>query len=283
MTTPPPWSEFFAAWELFRAPALSGAIAGGLLGVVGTYVVLRRMVFLSAVLSQAAGLGIAGSWWLQAAVGIPAWLASPTLGATVATAGVVLAVTVGRSAAGRQREAVLGWIYLACEAGILALGTRVVHELHDIEELLHGSAVAVADEQLAFLAWIALGLLILHAWLHRGFVQVTLDEDGARVRGLPVLALELALVGSLALAVAVTTRTLGALPVFAFTVLPALAVLRWVPNVSVALLAAGVVGAMCGFAGYVAAWRWQLPVGAAQALVAVAVAGVGAGVARVRR
>jgi zinc transport system permease protein len=196
---------------------------------------------------------------------------------------VVLAVTVGRSAAGRQREAVLGWIYLACEAGILALGTRVVHELHDIEELLHGSAVAVADDQLAFLAWIALGLLILHAWLHRGFVQVTLDEDGARVRGLPVLALELALVGSLALAVAVTTRTLGALPVFAFTILPALAVLRWVPNVPLALFAAGLVGALSGFAGYVAAWRWQLPVGAAQALVAVAVAGVGAGVARLRR
>ncbi|MSP91881.1 MAG: metal ABC transporter permease [Myxococcales bacterium] len=282
MTDAPALAEFFAAWDLFRAPALAGAVAGGLLGVVGTYVVLRRMVFLSAVLSQAAGLGIAGSWWLQVAWGVPAGLASPTLGATVATAGVVLAVTVGRALGGRQRDALLGWTYLACEAGVLALGTRVVHELHDIEELLHGSAVAVTDDQLAFLAWTASAILLVHAWLQRGFVQVVLDEDGARVRGLPVLALELVLVGSLALAVAVTTRTLGALPVFAFTILPALTVLRLTPNVPWALLAAGCVGAACGFAGYVVAWRWRLPVGAAQALVAVVVAALGWAVGAVR-
>ena len=145
--------------------------------------------------------------------------------------------------------------------------------------MLHGSAVAVADDQLVFLAWIAVLLLGLHAWLHRGFVAVVLDADGARVRGLPVLALELVGVGSLALAVAVTTRTLGALPVFALTILPALAVLRLAPNVPWALLGAGLVGAACGFAGYVVAWRWRLPVGAAQALVAVGMAAVGWAVA----
>ena len=49
-----PVSDFFAAWELFREPALAGAVAGLLLGWVGLYVALRRMVFLSAAMTQTA-------------------------------------------------------------------------------------------------------------------------------------------------------------------------------------------------------------------------------------
>ena len=58
-----------------------------------------------------------------------------------------------------------------------------------------------------------------------GFVFSGFDPDGARVQGLPVRLLELLLVGLITLEVGVTTRALGALPVFGFSVLPGVAAL----------------------------------------------------------
>ena len=76
------------------------------------------------------------------------------------------------------------------------------------------------------------------------------------------------LVASLAMAVSLSTRVLGALPVFAFTVLPAMAGLRLAPNVAGAAAVAALLGAVAGVVGYGVAFLYQLPVGASQALVA---------------
>jgi zinc transport system permease protein len=262
------FSQFFASWELFRDPSLTGALAGALLGLLGVYVVLRRMVFLSAALSQAAGLGVASAWYAQLYWGLPAWIASPTLGATVMTLLAAAAMLAGRSHLATRRDGVLGQVYLLGAAGTLALGTRIVQEVQDIESILFGSAVAVLPEDFHHVAWLACGLGLLHLWAHRGFALVVVDADAAQVRRLPVRLLEVTLVLSLAVSVSVCTRVLGALPVFAFTVLPAMAALRLSPNVSIALLTATVVGAASGFGGYLIAFRFRLPVGASQALVA---------------
>lgn len=262
-------SDFFGAWELFRGPALAGAVAGAILGTLGVYIVLRRMVFLSAALSQVAGLGVTVAFYAHIHWGVTGLLASPTLGAVAATLLGAVAPALDRSAIGARRDALLGVAFLVGAAGSLALGTRVVQELHDVQALLFGSAVVVLDEQLSLLLWTAVVLLALHLWWVRGFSEVSFDPDGARVRGLPVRTLELTLLVSLAVAISICTRVLGALPVFAFSVLPAVAALQLSPNVPRALLLAGVIGACAGFGGYVAAFLWRLPVGASQTLLAV--------------
>ena len=76
---------------------------------------------------------------------------------------------------------------------------------------------------------------------------------------------------SIALAIALFTQILGALPVFAFSVLPAMAALRVSIHVPMALVIAAVVGAASGAVGYGFAFVYGLPVGASQALVALAV------------
>lgn len=277
------FAQFFASWELFRDPSLTGAFAGALLGLLGVYVVLRRMVFLSAALSQAAGLGVAGAWYAQLYWGLPVWLASPTLGATGATLLAAAAMLAGRSHLATRRDGVLGQVYLIGAAGTLAVGTRIVQEVQDIEGILFGSAVAVLPQDFHLVAGLATALGLLHLWAHRGFALVVVDADAAQVRRLPVRMLELTLVLSLALAVSVCTRVLGALPVFAFTVLPAMAALRISPNVSVALVVATAVGAASGFGGYVLAFRFRLPVGASQALVAAGFSVLATVIASARR
>jgi len=55
----PSWDEFVAGWPLYRDPVACAVIAGAALGALGVFVVLRRAVFVTATLSQAAGLGVA--------------------------------------------------------------------------------------------------------------------------------------------------------------------------------------------------------------------------------
>ncbi|MBI5607704.1 MAG: metal ABC transporter permease [Deltaproteobacteria bacterium] len=266
--TPAGLGQFFDAWELFRDPALAGVVAGALLGFLGVFVVARRMVFLSAALSQAAGLGVAAAFWAQIHLGLSGTWLGPTVGSTVATGLAALYLVGGTRGARWRPDGRLGWVYLMGAAGTLALGTRIVQEVQDIETILFGSAVAVAPADLHQLLVVASVLLALQLVGLRGFAQVAVDEDGARVRGLPTGLLGLLLVASLALAVSVTTRILGALPVFAFTVLPAMAALRVAPNLATAAWLAAVLGGAAGFLGYLAAFLFTLPVGAAQALVA---------------
>lgn len=259
---------FVEAWELFRDPTLAGTFAGAALGVVGVWIVLRRMVFLSAALSQVAGFGVAAAFWIHGVVSSVE--AMPSLAAIVVTVGAAL--TLSRRSNGADTE--LGLLFLGASAGTLAIGSRITAELNDIDALLFGSAVAVLPEEFRFLAAVCAVLVVLHAWWWRGFAAVTADRDDARVRGLPVRVLEGVLVASAAVGVAVATRVLGALPAFAFSVLPGVGALAVARSVRQALWIAGLLGAFAGFFGYLAAFLFDLPVGPAQTLVGLATTSV---------
>lgn len=264
-------SSFMEAWPLFRESALAGALAGALLGVLGVYVVLRRLVFLTAAVGQAAGLGVTVAFYLHGALGVTGILASPTVGAAAFTLLSVALILGGRQDKAHQ-DSVLGVIWLVGAAGTLAMGTRIVEELQDVESLLFGTAVAVLPEDFELLLWLTVGLLALHLVAWRGFSAVSFDPQGARIRGLPVRLLEWGLFVSLALAVSTCTGILGALPTFAFSVLPALGALAAVRllgagNVQRTLIVAGLLGAAAGLGGYVLAYLYALPVGAAQTLL----------------
>lgn len=263
---------FFASWELFREAALSGAIAGFMLGLLGVYVVLRRMVFLSAALSQTAGLGVATAF-LLAAWGTPAWIASPTLGAVAASLLTVYLLTRGNDRH-VSRDSLLGAAFLLGSAGTIVIGSRIPQELHDVQTLLLGSAVAVSPEGFRLIVVTGIATVIWHAWWWRGFAAVTVDRDDAAVRGLPTRGLAILLLVSIAVAVSVTTRVLGALPAFAFSVIPAVAALRLAPNIPGALTIAAIIGAVGGFGGYFLAYLLDFPVGASQTILCVAMLAV---------
>ncbi len=264
----PQFSDFVEGWPLFRDATLTGVFAGATLGLVGVYIVLRRMVFLSAAVSQASGFGVVLAFYAQIH-----WSAttfgSPLLWASGIT--IISLFALWGSTDTNRRDATLGIIFLAGMAGSLALAGKVTQELHDVKTLLFGSAVAVMPEDFTHVLWLAVGMAVIHLWWSRGFIAVCLDSPGAKVRGLPVRLIEAVLLLSIGLTVGLTTKVIGALPVFAFSILPALAALQWVANPQRALILAALFGALAGAAGYVLSFLKDLPVGAAQTLVALAI------------
>jgi zinc transport system permease protein len=263
----PTWEDFAAGWELgiYGDPVFCGVVAGLGLGYLGVFVVLRRMVFVTAAVSQAAGLGVALTFYVDIHFAMDI---DPALGAVALALAVTAVFAVPPDRLRLSREGILGLVYIACWAGAVLVGDRIAQEAHEISAILFGSAVLVRPEDLMLVTVVGGGVLLVYVAGHRGLVFAAFDRESARVQGLPVRALDLLSWILVALAVSVTTRALGVLPVFAFAVLPAMAALMLSNRLRWVLPIAAVLGAVAGGAGYLFAFFLELPVGASQAIVA---------------
>ncbi len=284
-------STFFEMWPFFRAAALSGAIAGAVLGWLGVWVIARRMVFFTAALAQASGFGtvvtlaLANRFAAGAAVAAAGmshahdatkeWVTA--LGAFAVAMGTALALTSRISRRPGARDELLALVYVGATAATLVVGAHIPQtDIPNVTLWLfsgRGDAGILPDGDLWRVAIIGGLVMLVQLVGWRGFSEATLDPDAARVRGLPVRAIDVTLLASLALAASVFTWILGVLPVFAYSTLPAIGALRLAPNLRTALPVAAVLGGASGFVGYVGAFVLGTSVGATQALVATALAG----------
>jgi len=266
MDTTPTWGDFTAAFELFQDAILCGAVAGAALGFLGVFIVLRRMVFVTAAITQVAGLGVALGMFVGSHGDHGQEPVLWAIGVSLLAAGLF---ALDLSRVRLSRETVLAAVWLAGSAGAVLIGDRIAAEAHDVAAILFGSAVLVRHEDLELVLIVGLGALGLAAWARRGLLFAGYDPDGARVQGVPVRLLELGLLALVTLVVSVATRALGALPVFAFSVLPAMAALLVAGRLSVVFVLALVGGIACAVVGYMAAFFLNFPVGACQAAVGV--------------
>jgi zinc transport system permease protein len=225
------------------------------------------MVFAVAALAQAAGCGVAWAFYLEIHSGLPPWLLAPRAWSL----GLTLLATAALRWPGRRvvsRESLLALLYLLGAAGALLLGTRITQEAHDVEAILFGSAVVVSALDVSVVVGVGGGIMLLLLAWYRGFWFASLDPDAARVRRLPVTLLDLIFLLMLAVFVSVTTRALGVLPVFAFSVLPAVAAIAVCRTPASTGMLACVLGVVAGAGGYFLAFVAAFPVGASQTLLA---------------
>jgi zinc transport system permease protein len=278
--------ELWANLSIFKDAIWVAGLAGALLGFIGVHVVLRRMVFASSAIAQAAALGVALSFWIPALVDpaghaaghiagpaahfAPSPLFEPVLWAIAASLVATLVFIANPTHLHLTRESLLGFVFLASGAGAVIVGDRIAQEAHDLAAILFGSAVVVQTMDLYLVAGATVLLLGGHVALWRALLFVGYDPMGAAVQGMPVRALNAFLFLSVGLAVALCTRALGALPVFAFSVLPAMAALALTARIGAVFVLALVLGAVSGVGGYVVSFRADLPVGATQTATAVA-------------
>src|SRR3954466_9406588 len=113
------WSAFIGAWDIFRNPLLCALVAGAVLGFLGVFVVLRRMVFVSAGVTQSAGLGVALAFYLDIHLGLHL---DPLLGAAALALIATLLLSLDASWLPVPREALLGLVFALGGGGAVLLG-----------------------------------------------------------------------------------------------------------------------------------------------------------------
>jgi len=265
------WQDFLAAREIWRGPLLASVIAGGLCGFLGVYVVLRRTVFVSAALTQLSTLGIIAALIFEESLGVEVEHAGVQLGVAL-TFSVAGSLALGMALHGRRlpAETGVGMTYVLAGALVVLGANRLVHAAHDLNAMVFGNAVAVPLGDLIALAVVALLCAVVHALFAKELVFVSFDAETAAALGFDTWCWNGLLFLTLGLAIPVSARALGALPVFAFLTIPAAAALLLVRRLRMAFALATAIGLVAATGGYLISWFWQLPTGATM----VALAGV---------
>jgi zinc transport system permease protein len=185
---------------------------------------------------------------------------------SVAGALVLGAIRVRRLPA----EAAVGGVWVVASALVVLGASLLVHAAHDLGGLVFGNAVAVPTSDLVIIAAVATVCLLVHGLFAKELTFVSFDAETARALGMRVGLWDSLLFLTIGLAIPVTARALGALPVFAFLTLPAAAALLGRTGYRTAFPLAAVIGVVAAGGGYVLSWLWEIPTGATM----VAIAGV---------
>jgi zinc transport system permease protein len=271
------FADFWAGRELWRDPIIAGVLAGALLGYLGVFIVLKRMVFVSAALSEISGVGVAFAFYLGSLLGIdphvhgpvplllePTWFS--LLFACCAAAAFSLRPGHRKLAA----ETIVGLGYIIASALVLAIlnSPRIAQEAHAVGDILFGNAVVVPRQQIFSLAAAGAGAVTVHLLFFKELLFVSYDPETAAVQGVGVFRYELLLNLATAVVISVATRAVGALPVFAFTVIPAAAALMITERMRLTIALSILFAVVAACVGYYLSWIEQLPTGATMVVVA---------------
>ncbi len=270
-------SGFWEARDIWRDPLLASLIAGALLGFLGVYVVLRRTVFVSAALTQLSTLGLIAALLVEERMGVevehPAVQLAVALGFSVAGA-----LVLGTLEAGRRlpTEAGVGMAYVVAGALVILGANRLIHAAHDLNSMVFGNAVAVPFADVVVLAVVTLVSVLVHTVFQKEIVFVSFDRDTAQAMGLDTRLWSGLLFFTIGLAIPVSARVLGALPVFAFLTIPAVAALLMTSRLRPAFALATALGLVAAGGGYLLSWFWQIPTGPTMVALAAVFAVPGA-------
>lgn len=238
-------------------------------GVIGSFVVVKRIAFIAGSISHSILGGMGLALWLQRSYGI-LWL-DPILGAFAGS--IISALLIGWIHLNyRQREdAVIAAIWSTGMAiGVIFLsltpGTNV-----ELMNFLFGNILWIHTRDLWMLAVLDGLILLLVSLYYRKFLSLCFDEEQALLQGVAVRRLYLLLLSLVAISIVLLIQIIGTILVIALLTIPATVAGLFTRRLHVMMGTAAILCALFSFFGLSAAYTLDWPPGATIALFAAAV------------
>lgn len=261
--------EFINSYFLWRDPMIVGAVTGAICGFLGVYVVLRRIIFVSATLTQISSFGVALSFYLESiGLAIFSSLIGPFALSLLFTIIAAAFYALKREFSRISREGVIAFGFLIASGGVIILGDKIATGAHDIATILFGSAVVVDPFDVYLIPGAAFLVFIIHLIFYKDFIFVSFDTESAKLFRYPVRRLNTLLLITVAVVVSLATRALGALPVFALLALPPLSSLYLTEKMKLVFIFSAIIGALSAVLGYFFSFVLSIPTGASIAVCA---------------
>lgn len=247
------------AYEFFRNAVIAALIASIVCGVIGSYVVVKRMVSLSGGLAHAAFGGIGLGYFL----GI-----DPVAGAVAFTTGIALVIGLIREKLGQYMETLIGAVWAAGMAlGILFIALTPGYA-PDLFGFLFGNILLIPTSDLIIMALLALVICTVVMIQFNQLMAVTFDEEYARVMNLPVTTLLIVLLLLVALTIVVLIRLVGVILVIALLTLPAAMAREYTQKIRVMMVLSMGIATLCSLGGLFLSYALDVPSGATIILLA---------------
>ncbi len=206
------------SWML--PPVAICLVAMAALGWFGLHVLDRGIIFIDLALAQCAALGATGAVYLGLDPDHPWALALSLLASAV---GAVVFTAVRQLEDRVPTEAIIGIAYAVCAAaGVLLVElSDDPHGAEKIQQLLVGNIVWVRWSEIATAALAVAAVGAVHAVFHRQILEISMDPEGARRRGMRVALWDLLFYLTFGVVVTAIVGVVGVLLVFSLLIIPA--------------------------------------------------------------
>jgi zinc transport system permease protein len=250
--------------EYMQLALAVGLVVGACAPLVGAFLVDRHLSLLGDGIGHLAFAGVAAGLLLSIS---PIWTAL-----VVAVVGAVLVEWLRARGKASGDLALALFFYGGIAAGAVLASRAATNGITvNIVPYLFGSILTVTDADLVLVSAIGVVIVLTVLAAHRAWFAIGLDEESARVMGLPVGALNALLAALTAVTIVAATRIVGVLLVAALMVLPVAAARLLARSQTHTLAIASAVGVVSVIVGLAAARAWGLAPGGTIVLVSTVV------------
>jgi len=241
-----------------RHALTAGVLVSIACGIVGTYVVVNRIVFISGGIAHAAYGGIGLGYFFRF---------NPVLGAIAFSLVAALAMGTVQRKTRQRADTVIGVMWAVGMAiGIILVDLTEGYKA-DLMSYLFGSILAVPPQDLIIMLALDILIIALVASFYRELLAISFDEVFATVRSVSVDAIYLLLLVMIALTVVMMMRVVGLILVIALMTIPAAISGQWVKNLPKMMLLACILGVLFTTTGLWLSYILNLTSGATIILV----------------
>lgn len=241
-------------WDVLQYDFMRNALIAGLLaslacGVIGTYVVTKRIVFLSGGISHMSFGGIGMGYFFGF---------SPVLGALLFALASAFGIGLARHRTRLPEDTSIGVMWAVGMAlGIVLVGLTPGYA-PDLMSYLFGSILAVPTEDLVIMAVLDFAILAVVFLFYKEFLMVSFDEEYAKVSGVKVSLFYALLLALIALTIVILIRVVGIILIIALLAIPASIAKQFTYNLRNMMFIAILTGVLITFAGLWASYELDI-------------------------
>ena len=240
----------------YLSNALIACVLSGITcGIIGTYIVARRMVFLCGGITHASfgGLGIA--FYMGA---------NPILGATIFAILSALGIEWSSSRSKIRPDSAIGMVWgVGMAIGALFISMRPGYTSGDMANFLFGSIITVTHSDIIALAILVVLLLLGAARWHRPIMFAAFDRNFAKAAGVPVKFIHYAMAVVTAITIVLSIRTMGIVLLISLLTMPVVTANIISKDYKKIAPTAAVVAVIAGITGIALSYYAEVPSGPA--------------------
>ncbi|MFZ9857988.1 MAG: metal ABC transporter permease [Roseiflexaceae bacterium] len=237
-------------------------------GVIGSYVVLRRLAFIGDALAHTALPGV-----------VIAYLNGWSLIGGALIAGVMTALGIGWLAkrSSLREDTAIGVVFTAMFALGIVLMSRA-QSFRDLNHILFGNVLGVQTNELWMILGVAIIVIVVLLLLHKELELASFDTIHAEVAGIRTDYLRTALLVLLAFTIVTGIQVVGVILTSALLVTPAAAASLLTRNLRTMMWVAGAIGAVSAVLGLIISYHFSVSTGATIVLVCTGLFAIAVGI-----
>ncbi|GAB4337635.1 MAG: metal ABC transporter permease [Leptolyngbyaceae cyanobacterium] len=246
-------------FDFMRNALMAGVLVSIACGIIGTFVVVNRIVFISGGIAHAAYGGIGLGYFFKF---------SPVLGAVVFSVAAALGMGMVQRRTQQRADTIIGVMWaIGMAIGIILIDLAEGYKA-DLMSYLFGSILAVSYQDLQIMLVLDLIIIMLAIVFYRELLAISFDETFATVTNVPVDAIYLTLMCMIALTIVMMMRVVGLIMVIALLTMPAAISGQFMRSMKKMMVLASILGIVFTTAGLWLSYALNLTSGATIILVA---------------